>query len=145
MKIKKYTIALAIVFAAAAITLAIAGGTHSSRPSNPALKKVNQYWTGNFINLDEYLQGKGFEPVSTDPDAYVYEKDSKIVSIQDFGDYVRIGDGNGTSQQHGVNGEAYECRLARYEQSEDGEPVLDVFDIGMTLEAVEDVVYWAGE
>ena len=141
---KGYGIAALAIAVAVIVTIVVVGGV-KRRPSNQALRKVDKYWTGNSIDFDEYLRSKGFKPVSADPDAYVYEKGDKKVSIQDFGDYVRIGDGNGTSQQYGVNGEAYECKLSRYVRTENEELVSDIFYVRMTLEGVEAVVYWAGE
>ena len=102
-----------------AITLSVLYGNRADNWSDDqAIKKLDYNWFEDGVDLDGYLWGKGFEPISEDEDCYVYQNAvEKIVSIQVYKDenYVRIGNGEGTSQQYGLSssGQLYECYLAR--------------------------------
>ena len=138
------------ILATISILIIVSSVLYSNRADNwsddQAIKKLDYNWFEDGVDLDGYLCGNGFEPISEDEDCYVYQNVEKIVSIQVYKDegYVRIGNGEGTSQQYGLSssGQLYECYLSR---------LSDDVDIGgyepycviLPKEALAEVVRWA--
>ena len=136
------------LLAAASILIIVLSVLYGTRADNwsddQAIKKLDYNWFEDGVDLDGYLLGNGFEPISEDEDCYVYQNVEKIVSIQVYKDegYVRIGNGKGTSQQYGLSGQLYECYLARLSDDVDlGD--YETYCVTLPKEALADVVRWA--
>lgn len=129
----------------AAITLSVLYGNRADNWSDDqAIEKLDNNRFEDGIDVDGYLWGKGFMPISEDEDCYVYQNVEKIVSIQVYKDdgYVRIGNGKGTSQQYGLSsGQLYECYLAR--PSDDVDLDYETYCAILPKEALAEVVRWA--
>ncbi len=137
------------LLAAASILIIVLSVLYGTRADNwsddQAIEKLDNNRLEDGFDVDGYLWGKGYMPISEDEDCYVYQNVEKIVSIQVYKDegYVRIGNGKGTSQQYGLSsGQLYECYLARI--SDD----VDLGDYGtycviLPKEALAEVVRWA--
>ena len=132
------------------ILIIVSSVLYSNRADNwsddQAIKKLDYNWFEDGVDLDGYLCGNGFEPISEDEDCYVYQNVEKIVSIQVYKDegYVRIGNGEGTSQQYGLSssGQLYECYLARLSDDVDlGD--YETYCVILPKEALAEVVRWA--
>lgn len=129
-----------------AITLSVLYGNRADNWSDDqAIEKLDNNRLEDGIDVDGYLWGKGFMPISEDEDCYVYQNVEKIVSIQVYKDegYVRIGNGEGTSQQYGLSsGQLYECYLARLSDDVDlGD--YETYCVILPKEALAEVVRWA--
>lgn len=141
---QKIGLALLAVASILIVVLSVLYGNRADNWSdNQAIKKLDYNWFEDGVDLDGYLWGNGFEPISEDEDCYVYQNAAgKIVSIQVYNDenYVRIGNGEGTSQQYGLSssGQLYECYLTRPSDSIDldYEPYCVILPKGALAEAV---------
>ena len=137
------------LLAAASILIIVLSVLYGNRADNwsddQAIEKLDNNRFEDGIDVDGYLWGKGFEPISEDEDCYVYQNVEKIVSIQVYKDegYVRIGNGEGTSQQYGLSsGQLYECYLARLSDDVDlGD--YETYCVILPKEALAEVVRWA--
>ena len=128
------------------IALSVSYGNRADNWSDDrAIEKLDNNRLEDGIDVDGYLWGKGFMPISEDEDCYVYQNVEKIVSIQVYKDegYVRIGNGEGTSQQYGLSsGQLYECYLARLSDDVDlGD--YETYCVILPKEALAEVVRWA--
>ena len=127
------------------IVLSVLYGTRADNWSDDqAIEKLDNNRLEDGFDVDGYLWGKGFMPISEDEDCYVYQNVEKIVSIQVYKDdgYVRIGNGKGTSQQYGLSsGQLYECYLAR--PSDDVDLDYETYCAILPKEALAEVVRWA--
>lgn len=137
------------LLAAASILIIVLSVLYGNRADNwsddQAIEKLDNNRFEDGIDVDGYLWGKGFEPISEDEDCYVYQNVEKIVSIQVYKDdgYVRIGNGEGTSQQYGLSsGQLYECYLSRLSDNVDlGD--YEPYCVILPKEALAEVVRWA--
>lgn len=141
-------ITLVIIAVASVIVIALSvlyGDRADGWSDDQAIEKLDQYWLEDGIDVDEYLCGNGFMPISEDEDAYVYQKVEKMVSVQVYKDegYVRVGDGKGVSQQYGLDsGQLYECFFARPSDDDDlGD--YETYCVILPKEALAEVVRWA--
>jgi hypothetical protein len=138
-----------VILAAVSILIVVLSVLYSNRADNwsddQAIEKLDYNWFEDGVDVDGYLWGKGFEPISEDEDCYVYQNVEKIVSIQVYKDegYVRIGNGEGTSQQYGLSsGQLYECYLSRLSDNVDlGD--YETYCVILPKEALAEVVRWA--
>ena len=99
--------------AAIGIGAAIYGAAHqaSKWSDEEALAKIDQYREGDGVNLNRYLEEQGYGAMGSN-DEYVYAKGTKRIVISILGnDDFRIGNGEGTTRQFGVDSEVYKCRL----------------------------------
>ena len=137
------------LLAAASILIIVLSVLYGNRADNwsddQAIEKLDNNRFEDGVDVDGYLWGKGFEPISEDEDCYVYQNVEKIVSIQVYKDegYVRIGNGEGTSQQYGLSsGQLYECYLSRLSDNVDlGD--YEPYCVILPKEALAEVVRWA--
>jgi len=104
--------ALIAVFLIAAVVALFYSTSSAARWSDEeALAKIESYRQGDELNLNRYLEEKGYGAMGSD-DEYVYANGSKriVISILSNDDF-RIGNGEGTTRQFGVDGDIYKCRL----------------------------------
>ncbi|MCR4753161.1 MAG: hypothetical protein K5837_01940 [Candidatus Saccharibacteria bacterium] len=137
-----------VILAAVSILIIVLSVLYGNRADNwsddQAIEKLDNNRFEDGVDVDGYLWGKGFEPISEDEDCYVYQNVEKIVSIQVYKDegYVRIGNGEGTSQQYGLSsGQLYECYLSRLSDNVDlGD--YETYCVILPKEALAEVVRW---
>lgn len=132
--------ALLLMFVIIIVYRALGNLWHAEMTEDQALAELNSYCEGDMVNLDAYLRDQGFEATGA-VGAYVYRRGDKIVSIQDYGDYVRIGNGKGTSHEYGTEsvGGSYVCRVS-WPATDPEAP--DAHDIVLSAEALAEVVRW---
>lgn len=143
---QKIGLALLAAVSILIIMLSVLYGNRADNWSDDqAIEKLDNNRFEDGVDVDGYLWGKGFEPISEDEDCYVYQNVEKIVSIQVYKDegYVRIGNGEGTSQQYGLSsGQLYECYLSRLSDNVDlGD--YEPYCVILPKEALAEVVRWA--
>jgi hypothetical protein len=143
---KKVGLVILVAVSSLIIALSVLYGNRADNWSDDqAIEKLADSWLEDGIDVDGYLWGKGFMPISEDEGCYVYQNVEKIISIQVYESdgYVRIGNGKGTSQQYGLgSGQLYECYLARISDDVDlGD--YETYCVILPEEALAEVVRWA--
>ena len=143
---KKVGLVILVAVSSLIIALSVLYGNRADNWSDDrAIKELDYNWFEGGVDLDGYLGGKGFMPISEDEDCYVYQDVEKIVSIQVYKDdgYVRIGNGEGTSQQYGLSsGQLYECYLTRSSDNVDLDDY-ETYCVVLPKAALAEVVRWA--
>ncbi len=143
---KKVGLVILVAVSSLIIALSVLYGNRADNWSDDrAIKELDYNWFEGGVDLDGYLGGKGFMPISEDEDCYVYQDVEKIVSIQVYEDegYVRIGNGEGTSQQYGLSsGQLYECYLTRHSDNVDLDDY-ETYCVVLPKAALAEVVRWA--
>ncbi|MBO4855640.1 hypothetical protein J5500_04535, partial [Candidatus Saccharibacteria bacterium] len=144
-KLKRAAVFLLAVLAVLLLVLivAIVAGAlgdlwHNEMTDDQALTKVDDYREGDMVDLDAYLTDRNFEATG-EPGAYVYRRGNKIISVQNYGEYVNVGDGKGTSHQYGLDSrsEIYICRFS----CANSDPDIEVFyDLNLSGEALAEII-----
>ena len=106
------SVLIAVLLVVAAIALIYSTSQSSAKwTDEEALAKIDGYWEKDEINLNLYLEDKGYGAMGSDEE-YVYAKGSKRIVISILGnDDFRVGNGEGTTRQYGVDSDVYKCRL----------------------------------
>ena len=135
-----FLVVLVVLLVALVIGI-ISDSSNREMSNSEAIAKIDKYRTGDMVDVHDYLIDRGYEAVG-EPDAFVYRRGNATVSIQNYGDYVTIGDGKGTSRQFGLGPETevYICRFG----CADTDPDIEVFyDLHLSSEALADIVRWS--
>lgn len=103
-----------------------------------ALKLIEDYREGSMVDLDAYLTQRRYEAMGA-PGEYVYRSKDKTISIQDYGDYVRVGDGEGNSNQYGIGYDTgfYVCRVCYLNEATQEE---EYCDLNLSSEALAAII-----
>ena len=141
---RRLAAALLCILAALLVTLivaALSGSMSREMTDKEAIAKLDDYREGNMVNLNAYLADRKFEATGGAGE-YVYRCGDKIVFIQNYDDYVRIGNGKGTSQQYGLSSlnDIYVCRVAYLDDA--NQDVL-LCDLNLSDEALAEIVRWS--
>ncbi len=131
---------LLLAFIVLAVHEAFDGLWHTEMTEDQALAELEFYREGDMVNLDAYLRDQDFEATGA-AGAYVYRRGDKIVAIQDYGDYVRVGNGKGTSHEYGTVsvGGSYVCRVSWPEADPEAPSACDIV---LSAEALAEIVRW---
>ena len=106
------SVLVGLLLIASAIALIVSTTQDASKwTDEQALAKIDGYREGSEVNLNRYLEDSGYGAMGSDEE-YVYAKGSKRIVISILGnDDFRVGNGEGTTRQFGIDGEVYKCRL----------------------------------